>query len=444
MAHPLRRRPLPRRTFLRAASASIALPMLDAMSPAFARGAVREPQRAVFVFLPNGVHMQDWTPATAGTEFELPWILEPLAPLRDRVQVLSGLALDGARAHGDGPGDHARAAASFLTTAHPRKTGGAELQAGVSVDQKLGQFYGDATAFRTLELGTERGRASGSCDSGYSCAYSNNISWRDPATPCPKEVDPSKLFERLFGTRRSERELERLKTRRSVLDLVLEDVRDLRRELGPGDVRKLDEYLTSLREVERRVDAARDEDAAVPGARIPDLPRGIPRQFAEHLGLLFDLAVLALASDRTRVVSVMAGNAGSNRKYRELEISEGHHTLSHHGKDPAKHAALRKINRHHVEAVARLLTRLADENGPHGDLLASTTVVCGSAIADGNRHAHHDLPVFVAGGQARGFGGGRHRRYERETPMANLYLTLLQRAGLEIDAFGDSDGPLDV
>jgi hypothetical protein len=437
-----RNRALDRRTFLRGAGAAIALPWLEAMQPALGRPAPA-PRRALFVFAPNGKKMDEWTPAAAGPLGELPFLLEPLAPLRTRCTVFSGLAIDGGRAHGDGPGDHARAAASFLTCAHPKKTGGADLQAGVSVDQVLAARIGGASAFPSLELGMERGAAAGVCDSGYSCAYSNNISWRAPSTPVVKEHEPRAVFARLFGDPdqalgAAAAQAQRARTR-SVLDAARADANALRSALGGADRAKLDDYLTAVRELERRLQRA---DAEAPPAAAAPAAILAARSLPERLAAMYELLALAFAADRTRVATFMLGNAGSNRSYPFLGVPDGHHEVSHHGRKPEKLAAIRAINRFHVEQLAAFLQRLAAQRDGDGDLLGNALVLYGSGISDGDRHNHDDLPVLLCGE-----GGGRHRagahvRLPKDTPMANLHLAVLHALGVDEPRFADSTAPL--
>jgi len=435
---------LTRRHVLRGAGVALALPWLESLAPARAPGvAPAPPLRFLFVMTPNGAQMDRWTPAEEGTLAELPPTLEPLAPWREHVLVLSGLAHDGARAHGDGPGDHARAAAAFLTGAHPRKTAGSDLSVGVSIDQLLAAEIGSRTRLRSLELGTQAGRLGGQCDSGYACAYSSNISWRGPGTPAAKEIDPRLVFERLFGDgppgESAAARAERLERRRSLLDSVREDTRALGPRLSSADRRRLEEYLAGVRELERRIQAAEEGRTLAPeGARRPD---AIPEAFAEHARLLEDLVALAFASDTTRVATLMLANEGSNRSYPELEVPEGHHELSHHGGDPAKRAKVATIDRHHVELVAHLVERLAQLPQGEGTLLDHTLILYGSAIGDGNRHNHDDLPLLLLG-RGGGVRAGRHLRFPGETPCANLFVTLLDLAGVPRTAFGDSTGAL--
>lgn len=449
-----------RRTMLKGIGASVALPFLDAMLPrslvraAAAEEAAVSPVRTAFVFTPNGFVMPSFTPAGTGGAFALPATLQPLAARRDDLLVLSGLALDNARAKGDGPGDHARASAAFLTCAHPRKTDGRDIRLGVSADQVLAKAVGAKTILPSLELGCDRSAQTGRCDSGYSCAYVSNVSWTSETTPAPKEANPRIVFERLFGSSEDRRDAkaraERIARRRSVLDWVRGDARRLSRELGTEDRAKLEEYTTSLREVERRIERAETEsgDAVATAPDVP-MPTGIPPSYRDHLRLMYDLIVLAFRTDRTRVVSFMAANAGSNRSYPEVDVPQGHHHLSHHKGDEAKIERIRRIDRFQIEQFAYFLERLAetlDDPGSPGSgrLLDRCQIVLGSGIADGNRHSHHDLPILVAGGAGGALSPGRHLRYPRNTPLANLYLRLLENAGVRRDRFADSTETLTV
>jgi uncharacterized protein DUF1552 len=435
-------RALSRRTFLRGSGAAMALPFLDAMQPALAARA-KAVSRHVFVFLPNGIHMPDWTPKTKGALKTLPHILEPLDGVKRDLTVISRLALEGGFAQGDGAGDHARAAASYLTAAHPKKTGGADIHNGVSVDQLLAESSAEATLYRSLELGLERGRAAGNCDSGYSCAYSNNVAWRSPTTPVAKETDPREVFRRLYGDPAQARdraaEAERRRRRLSLLDFVLDDMKSLRGKVGRRDREKLDEYFTGLREVEVRLDKlGRQGDVASPPTELLESAGN----YGERLDLMYRLMALALEADLTRVMTFMTGNAGSNRSYRELGIAEGHHDISHHGKDPANYARLRKINRFHLEAFGRFAARLAAVESDEGRLLDGATLMIGSGISDGNRHFHADLPIALVGRGAGLLRGGRHVVAKKRTPAASLYLAMLRQAGIRAKSFGDADKPL--
>lgn len=444
-----RARSLTRRGFLGAALGTLGLPLLEhpALGPlasltgsARAAGA-KPPLRLLFIFAPNGAHMPDWTPPGPGSELVLPKTLAPLAEVKSRLNVISGLGLDAARAHGDGPGDHARAAATFLTGVHPRKTAGANIRAGVSVDQLAAAALGRGERLASLELGTERSRLSGSCDSGYSCAYSSNISWRGESTPNAKEIVPRRVFDRLFGDQQGLSAAERAARKRrraSVLDLVRDDARALGGKLGAADRHKVDEYLEALRELERRIHAPQ---AKPPKAR-GEVPKHTPRDLGEHLDHLYDLIRFAFLTDSVRVATFMLGNAGSNRSYRKLGVSEGHHRLSHHGRDKTKREKIARIDRFHIERLARFLKAMAATREGDGSLLDNTLIVYGSAIGDGNRHNHDDLPILLAGGGG-GVKGGRHLRFPKDTPLCELYLALLRLAGSRERTFGDAGKPLE-
>lgn len=435
---------LSRRTVLRGMGVGVALPLLDAMvlHRLLAAAAPRSasPLRMGFFFVPNGVHMPDWKPKTEGADFELPSILKVLQPHKDRLLVLSGLTADKARANGDGPGDHARNVSAFLTGVQPYKTAGANIRVGVSVDQLAAQKVGHKTRFASLELGLERNRQAGSCDSGYSCAYSSSISWRSPTTPVAKEIDPRLVFERLFGSgdsnTRDENRERRERYQKSVLDFVRDDAKRLVNHLGTSDRRKMDEYLTAVRDVETRVGRAEKFDAE----NLPktEKPEGVPKQFKDHARLMFDMLTLALQTDQTRICSFMMGNAGSNRHYREIEISDGHHSLSHHGNDEEKLAKISKINHFHMDQFAYFIDRLASIEEGDGTLLDHVMLVYGSGIGDGNRHNHDDLPILLVGGGNGTIKPGRHIKYADETPLNNLYLGLLERMGVPAISHGDS------
>ena len=452
-----------RRTVLSGLGAAVALPMLDAMTggraAAFAADAIASgapaassPLRMAMFFLPNGMSMKEWTPGDdEGPLKDLPATLKPLEAVREQLTVLSGLALDNAKAKGDGPGDHARSAAAFLTGAHPYKTAGADIKLGVSVDQYAAKKLGAHTRLPSLELGLERGALAGNCDSGYACAYVSNISWSSDTTPVPKEVNPSAVFDRLFGSA-SEREAaegraKRLRYRKSILDLVADDARRLSRALGRNDQRKLDEFTTSVREIEKRVERDREQQAQLKSqqTKVPDvkLPDEIPDDVQEHFRLMADMLVLAFQMDLTRVSTFMVASDGSDRVYRQLGVSEGHHTLSHHGRNKDKLAQIQKIDQFHVEQFAYFLKRLAEVKEADGrSILDNSMVLFGCGIGDGDRHNHNDLPVLLAGRGGGTITPGRHVKYEQNTPLCNLYVSMLDRAGAKVDRFGDSTGPL--
>jgi len=436
---------LARRTFLRGIGATIALPMLDAMTPAFAaasRLGSNSPRRLVFVYVPNGIIMKDWTPAAEGAAFEFPRILKPLEPYRKDLMILSGLTHNTGRALGDGPGDHARAAASFLTGVHPKKTAGADISSGVSVDQIAAQKIGAATRFASLELGCEDGRLVGNCDSGYSCAYSNSISWRTTSTPMPPEVNPRAVFERLFGdaSETPEARARRLAYNKSILDFVLEDTQRLKGDLGKTDRHKLDEYLDAVREIERRIELAEhDSQQFTPPI---EKPAGVPVEFADHVRVMFDLMVLAFQADLTRISTFMICREGSTRTYREIGVSDAHHPLTHHRGNPEWIEKVAKINCFHLEQFAYFVGKLKATPDGDGTLLDRMMVVYGSGLADGNQHTHNDLPVAIAGGGNGVLHAGRHVRYPKETPMTNLYVAMLDHMGITPEHIGDSTGEL--
>jgi hypothetical protein len=445
----MKKRAITRRTVLRGLGTAVALPWLETMRPAAALAApaadtAGPPLRMAFFFVPNGIHMQDWTPEQTGTDFDLPPTLASLAGVRDRLLVISGLAHDKARPNGDGPGDHARSASAFLTGAQPYKTDGANIKVGVSVDQVAAERVGGQTRFASLELGCEGGLNSGNCDSGYSCAYSHNISWKTESTPMSKEVDPREVFERLFTSgpegEAAEARARRERRRKSVLDFVLDDARRLADRLGQTDRRKLDEYLVSVRELEQRIERAEAEAAE----RLPKLakPDGIPREYRDHLRLMGDLLALAFQGDLTRIATFMLANEGSNRSYPFIDVPDGHHDLSHHGNDDAKQAKIAGINRFHMEQFAYFLEKLKTTPEADGTLLDHAMVVYGSAIGDGDAHNHDDLPILLAGGASGTVDTGRHVRLRRETPVNNLYLSMLDRMGVELETFGDGTGRL--
>jgi len=431
-------KPLSRRAILRGLGAAVSLPWLDAMVPAFASpSSSAAPLRLAFVYVPNGILMNQWTPAADGPNFELPRILAPLGPHRENVLVLSGLAQNTGRPLGDAEGDHARASATYLTGVHPKKTDGAGICAGISVDQVAASHIGNSTRFPSIELALEDGRMVGNCDTGYSCAYSNTLSWRTPTTPLPPEVNPRAVFERLFGAI-DENPADRLKRRRnetSILDYVLDDARRLAAQLGSSDRGKMDEYLTSVREIERRIQVA-ETDGAQPDPSI-DKPTGVPADFPGYARLMFDLMAAAFQTGATRVSTFMLGREGSTRTYREIGISDAHHPITHHRGNAELIEKVARINVYHMEQFAYFLAKLKSTTDGDGTLLDHSMIVYGGGLSDGNAHDHGNLPVLVAGKS-----GGQHITYRTETPMNNLHLALLDRMGVRIDSLGDSSGEL--
>ena len=441
------RLPLHRRTFLKGLGATLGLPLLEAMLPAsgFAAQSAGAPKRMAFVFVPNGVIVPDWTVKGEGTNWQLSPTLEPLAKVKDRVCVVDGLMQDNARAKGDGPGDHARSSAAFLTGAHPVKTSGVDIKVGQSVDQVAAGKAGKLTKLPSIELGTEGGRNAGQCDSGYSCAYSNNISWKSATTPMAKEINPRLVFERLFGST-DDREAakgraKRDEYRKSILDLVTDDANKLKQQLGQTDRRKVDEYFSSVREIEQRIERAKSDSSS---QKIPDLtlPRGVPKELDEHIGLMFELMTLAFQTDTTRVATFMMANEGSNRSYPMIGVNDGHHHLSHHQNKQDWIDHLKKIDRYLVGHFAKFLEKLNGISEGNGTLLDNSMIVYGSAIADGNRHSHHDLPILLAGKGGGTIASGRHLVFPKETPLNNLFLSMLDRMDAGVGSLGDSTGRL--
>jgi hypothetical protein len=434
-----------RRSVLKGTGTLMSLPLLDAMLTSnglAAEAGASARVRTAYIFFPNGAIMPSWTPGEDGTDYELSETLKPLEPFKSEFNVLSGLAQDNGRAKGDGPGDHARSASSFLTGAHPVKTAGADIRVGVSADQVAARHIGDQTRLPSLEIGIERGRSSGNCDSGYSCAYSSAISWKTEHTPMAKEIVPQLVFDRLFGTEQGtpEERARRAKYRRSILDLVADDASKLSTTLGQTDRRKLDEYFTSVREIETRIEQAqKSAEREKPDFEIPE---GIPSDLTQHIRLMYDLMVMAFRTDSTRIATFMLANEGSNQRYEPVGVKQGHHQLSHHRDKEDMVADLRKIDHYLVEQFAYFLQKMRDTEEGEGTLLDNSMIVYGSGLGDGNRHRHEDLPIILAGRGAGTIQTGRHIRYEQETPLNNLFLAMLHRVGANVDSFGDSNGVL--
>lgn len=436
------RRPLHRRTVLRGFGAGLALPFLEAMLPSRVMAATAEtaPVRMACLFFANGAIMDKWKVTGEGSDFQLSPTLEPLKNVRDKILVIDGLAQHHARANGDGAGDHARNASAYLTGAQPRKTSGADISVGQSIDQAVAERIGSKTRLPSLELGIDRGRNAGSCDSGYSCAYSSNISWKSATTPCSKEVNPRGAFERIFGNPEKAADMERRRRNRaSILDFVSEDAKRLQPSLSGADRQKLDEYFSSVRDVEVRVKRAGDGPKEVPEL---NLPEGVPPELKEHVHLMFDILTLAFQTDSTRVASFMLADAGSNRTYPEVEVRDGHHELSHHQKDAEKMEKISRIDRYLVERFAYFLEKLNGIQEGERSLLDNSMILYGSAISDGNRHNHDDLPILLAGGGGGTIRSGRVLRFQQETPLNNLFVSMAHRMGANLDSIGDSKGEL--
>lgn len=449
---------LSRRRFLRGLGACLALPAFESLRPLGARAlgspggagapattATGAPLRLAVVYFPNGAIQPNWWPQGEGKDFELARTLQPLAPVKHQIQILGGMDHVNATPGPDGPGDHARASGTFLTGVRVKKTAGADIRAGISIDQVVANQVGHLTRFPSLELSCDAVRKSGNCDSGYSCAYQYNLSWRSPTTPVAPEPNPRLLFERLFGAGDHGERAVHLKRRqaqqRSILDFVLADARALQAQLTARDRQKLDEYLTSVREVERRIEKA-EQWGPVPD---PDLatPAGIPASFEEYIQLMFDLLVLAFQTDSTRVATFLLHNEGSNRSFPEIGISEGHHYLTHHQNKQDYIDKVSEIDRWYARQFAKFLEKLEQTRDVDGQsLLYNSMVVYGSGNADGNRHTHVNLPVILAGAGGGLLSPGRFVRFP-STPMSNLLLSLADRMGVQgVERLGDSTGRL--
>ena len=429
---------IPRRTMLKGLGASLALPLLDGMVPAFTalRDTAADPARRLgIVYVPNGMMMDHWTPATEGIGFNFPTILQPLERFRDQVEVLSGM-------HGvDAEGPHARASTRFLTGVASQRDDGSNLKAGISMDQIAGRVLGQETQLATLELAIDGRDFAGSCDEGFSCAYTNTISWANDTTPLPMENNPRAVFERLFGDSGSTDPAvrkARLEKDASLLDSVTDRARYLSRQLGSTDQAKLDQYLEAVRDIERRIQMAESQsERELP---VVDQPAGIPDTFGEHTKMMFDLLALAYETDLTRVATFMMGREITGRTYAEIGVPDAHHPISHHQRDPVKLEKLMKINLYHAELFAEFIARLDSTPDGDGTLLDHSMIVYGAGMADSNSHYSGNLPILLAGGAAG--TGGRHMQHEPDTPLANLHLSLLDKMGVPIESLGDSTGRL--
>ena len=440
------RKSLSRRTLLRGAGTAVALPFLDAMTPALTAATAR-PVRMAFVYVPNGIDMRHWNPAYEGALQELPRILKPLEPFKQDITLLSNLTHNGGRALLDGAGDHGRCCGGYLAGVQPRKTM-VDIKAGISCDQIVANDIGRQTRFPSLEVGLEDARQAGDCDSGYSCAYTNNLAWRGDAQPLPPVLDPRALFERLFGNGANlspgQRALQ-TKQRRSILDFVTGDTKALQANLGPTDKRKLDEYLSSIRDIERQLAKAEHANAQVnPGM---DKPYGVPADFAEHFKLMTDMMTVAFQADLTRVMTFLVTREGTSRAYREIGIADGHHPLTHHRNEPEMMEKVAQINTYHMTQFAAWIEKLKSIRDGDGTLLDNSMIMYGAGLSDGNRHTHEDLPTLIAGRGGKGLNGGiksgRRIVYRKETPMSNLFLTMMDRMGTRVDHFGDATGRIE-
>jgi Protein of unknown function (DUF1552) len=438
---------LPRRTFLRGVvGGAIALPLLDSMIPALTaatKTAASPKTRLAFMYVPHGAVMDKWTPATEGAGFEFTPILKPLEPFRNQLLVVTGLANKAAESQGDGGGDHARSAPSYLSGIHPLRTEGEDVRAGTTIDQIYAQKMGQDTPLPSLELGTEDTGLVGVCDVGYSCAYMNSISWRTPTQPLPMEINPRVVFERLFGDGSNAADrLARKQEDRSILDSITGEVAHLQTGLGTRDRGKISDYLDNIREIERRIQMA--EKRASLNIEVPETPIGVPDSFDEHAKLMYELQVLAFQAEITRVSTFMVARDLSQRTFPQIGVPEPHHSVSHHGNNPAMIAKLEKINVYHATLFAYFLERLRATPDGDGNLLDHSMVMYGSSMSNPNEHNHFPLPLLVAGGASGKLQGDRHVKFPERTPMSNLLISLLEKVGIEKGSLGDSTGMLTI
>lgn len=429
-----------RRQFLKGMAATLALPSLDSLA-AVAKAPGAHPLRLGFVYIPNGVNVDKWKIDGSGSKFQLSDTLKPLSGLRDQFSVLRKLDHEKAFANGDGAGDHARANATFLTGCQARKTAGADIHLGISVDQIAARQIGYQTRLPSLELSTDPPRRSGHCDSGYSCAYQYNLSWLDENTPAPAERDPRLVFEKLFGSGNRKEDAKRRHYQQSILDFVNEDAKRLSKRLGSTDRGKVEEYLTAVRDIEQRIERAEKFQIETPEEL---RPTGVPESYKEHIRIQFELMALAFETDSTRLSTFMLAHDGSNRSFPELGIHSGHHELSHHRGNEKHLEQIAAIDRFYIEQFAAFLERLKNTREGDGNLLDHSMIVYGGGIADGNRHNHNDLPVLLAGGGNGKLRPGRVIDAPEGTPMTNLYLSLLDRMGVDAERIGDSTGKLEA
>jgi hypothetical protein len=433
---------LPRRTFIRGLGAAVALPFLDAMVPAMSAQAAKGVPRFAAIYTGNGVNMFDWTPAAEGIDFAFSPILKPIEAFRNRTTVVTGLDNYQATDQGDSGGQHPRAAPAFMSCVHPKQTEGADVRAGITIDQIIAEKICRDSKLASLELSVDRNDVVGACDHGYACAYMNSMSWKTPTMPLPAETNPRFVFERMFGSGdTAEQRLARAQEDRSILDGVTAEIAKLRSRLGGNDRLKLGEYLDAIRDVENRIAKA---EAYNTGFEIPDRPVGVPPTFKEYAEIMFDLQAIAFQADITRVSSFMLARENVNRSYEEIGLPEAHHSMSHHGNNPEKMKAYSKMNTYHVEMLNYFLKKLDAAKDGDGTLLDRTVVLYGSGMSDGNVHNNYNVPIVVAGGKDQGLKGNRHLKYPKGTPLANLSLTLIEKFGVDMDKFGDSTGELDL
>jgi hypothetical protein len=441
-----------RRAFLRGLGASVALPGLSSLGMAKARAGVRgvtatgAPLRMAFLYIPNGVIMDKWRPEGTGKDFSLNKSMKSLEKFKGDLQIIRGFEQANGWAGPDGAGDHARSGATFLTGARPKKTAGSDIRVGISVDQMAANYVGSETRFPSLELSCDGVRKSGNCDSGYSCAYQYNLSWRSATQPMTPESNPRLVFERLFGSGSADERQQSLARRRteqrSILDFVLEDAKAMEKRLGRNDQQKLDEYITGVREIEQRLQKAESfGPPPKPGVKAPE--GGVPSEYQEHIRLMFDMMLLAFKTDQTRIATFLLAHDGSNRTFPTVGVSDGHHGISHHRREEGKMAKLAKIDTFYSQQLAYFLEQMSRTEDVDGkSLLHNSMIVWGSGLSDADRHAHNDLPIILAGQAGGKFDSGRHLDLKTDLPLNNLYMRMLQEVGAPTGRIGDSTGVL--
>lgn len=438
-----------RRQVLRGLGTFLTLPFLESLggrAAAVEKGTATVPLRACWLYVPNGVNVDEWMPQGDGAGYQLSRSLKELERHRDDFMIMSGLSHDLARAHGNGGGDHARATATFLTGCMPKKTAGADIQLGISVDQIAAEKIGNLTRLPSLELSTDGQRNSGNCDSGYSCAYQFNLSWKSATMPMAPEMNPRLAFERLFGygagqTENGVHAERRKRLRKSVLDTVLGEAKSLQARVNPADRRKVDEYFVAVRDIEQRIESAEKFNAEMPDVKVPD---GVPSTYEAHIRAMFDILVLAFQTDSTRIASFMLAHDGSNRSFPEIGVPDSHHSISHHQRDPQKLAKLGSIDRFYLRQLAYFLDKMKSIQEGEKSLLDSSMIVYGGGIQDPDRHNHENLPIILAGRAGGGWTPGRRQILQGEVPMTNLYVDMLQKMNVHVDTIGDSSGRLEV
>lgn len=437
----IRKLALPRRTFIRGMGAAVALPYLDAMVPALTAQSKGAPRFAA-IYCGNGANMFEWTPASEGVGFELSPTLKPLEPFRERLVVVTGLDNFQATDQGDVGGQHPRAAPAFMSCVHPKQTEGADVEAGTTIDQMIGDKICRDTKLPSLEVSIDRNDVVGACDHGYACAYMNSMSWKNPTTPLPSETNPRFVFERMFGVgSTAEERLARVQEDRSILDGLNHEISKLSRRLGVHDRTKLGQYFDAVRDVEQRIAKSESYNKDF---EVPNQPVGVPPTFKEYIELMFDLQVLAFQADITRVTSLMMARENVNRSYPEIGLPEAHHSMSHHGNNPEKMKVYAKLNTYHIETLTYFLNKLKTTSDADGNLFDSTVVLFGSGMSDGNVHNNYNVPVILVGGKSLQVKGDRHVKYPKGTPLANLMVGVMDRYGVNVEKFGDSTAEIDL